>query len=271
MQTFFDSIISLLPSGVDLYTFGKFLLILAGATLLTGIVGKLLFGVGSQLNRCLCGAVGILFVYALAMFIHTFQPGTLSNYLTSLPLVSFSGGTMYLFRFGASGLSVCCREVLSLWILAYLYHILDEFFPRGKKLYWMVYRMLTISMALVLHYILLYFLRTYVPADILSSTTTIVLLLLIGLFALGIAKVVLGVLLTITNPILGALYLFFFGSKSGKQLSRAFLTAAILCVLVAILGYLGYGAIPIHPDALLAYAPFAGILLLLWYIVGYKL
>ena len=269
MQAILDSIVKLLPSGVDWYAFGRFLLYAAAAILIAGAIGKLIFGIGSQMNKAICGAVGILFVYALAMVLYTFLPEKTGSILSTLPLVSFSNRGMYLFSFLGSDLNTCCRQLLSVWILSYLFNMLDDFMPRGEKLYWLIYRLLTIAMALVLHYALYRVLKTFVPAYIVSYASTALLIALVLLFSMGILKVVLSVILTVTNPILGALYLFFFGSKPGKQLSRAFLTALILCILSFILLHTGHGVIPISQSALIGYIPFALLLVLLWWIVGY--
>ena len=76
---------------------------------------------------------------------------------------------------------------------------------------------------------------------------------------------------TIANPILGAIYAFFFSNKIGKQLTKAVLTTVILTVLVLLLCHFGFGIIPVGQAVLISYIPLLGLLLILWYLIGHTL
>ena len=78
-------------------------------------------------------------------------------------------------------------------------------------------------------------------------------------------------MLTIANPILGAIYAFFFSNKIGKQLTKAVLTTVILTVLVLLLCHFGFGIIPVGQAVLISYIPLLGLLLILWYLIGHTL
>lgn len=271
MQALFDSILAFLPTGINWIALGKFLLILTAAFLVVGFIGKLIFGKGSAFNRGLTCAIGILFVYAMAVVIYTFKPGNLAAYLAPLPFAAFSGDRLYLFSFADAHFSVICHQLLSMIILNFLHNLIDDFMPRGKKLYWFIYRFLTIAMSLTLHYIVTWAFNRFMPGALLTYAPTVLLVVLLSFLLMGVLKVVLGVVLAVVNPLLGAAFAFFFGTKLGKQLSCAVMSTLILAVLVMVLHYFGYGNISVSEASLIAYIPLAGILLILWYIVGYKL
>lgn len=268
MQAFFQRVNALLPTGVDLIGIGKFLLILFAACLVLGFFAKLLFGKGSGLNRTLRTAIGILFLYAAAMAIYTFQPGNLARYLSPLPYVAFSGQQMHLFSFTGTHYTVICHQVLSMIILAFLYHLMEDFLPQGKGLHWLIYRILTILMSLALHYVVSWASSTYLPGVLMTYAPTVLFVLLISTMLLGALKVVLGVILAVVNPLLAALYAFFFSSRVGKLLTQAVGSTVIITGIVAALHHFGYTVVNVSQSSLIAYGPAALILLLIWYILS---
>jgi hypothetical protein len=271
MQDSLNHLVALLPADLDLSSIVKFLLIFAGIVLIIGFIAKLLFGKNSNLNRSVCAAIGILFIYAITIVIYTFDPADLARLLAPLPYVIFSNDKLYLFVFEGTRLSVICSQALSMVILAFLYHLIDDFMPRGKGLHWLLYRLLTIVMAMALHYVATWATNTFLPAPLLSYAPTALLVILISLLLLGVLKVILGLVLTVVNPIIGAVYAFFFSSKLGKQLSKAVLTTLLLSILIMVLHYLGYSVISVSVASLSAYIPLILILLVLWYIIGHLL
>jgi len=82
---------------------------------------------------------------------------------------------------------------------------------------------------------------------------------------------VVGLVIAVSNPFLGAMYTFFFSSLVGKQLSKAVFSSAILMGVFWLLEYVGYVIISISAAALLAYIPLGIILLILWYLIGHLL
>ena len=271
MQAILDTFLSLLPAGIDWVGIGKFLLILFGAFLILTLLGKLFFGKDSAFQQALTSAIGILFVYALAMVIYAFRPGNLARLLTPLPFVAFSGEHLYLFSFSGAHFSSICHQALSMILLVFLYNLMDEFLPIGKRLYWFVYRLLTIFMSLTLHYVVVWAFNRFLPGVLVTHAPTILVLILLSFLLMGVLKAVLGLVLAVVNPFLAAVYAFFFATKTGKQLSKATLTTLLLGILITGLHHMGYGAISVSQASLIAYIPLALILLLLWYIVGYKL
>jgi len=268
MQNALNHLASMIPTDLDLAAMGKFIVFLAAAMLVSGFLAKLLLGKDSDLNRSLCAAIGILFIYAITIVVYTFQPGDLARFLSPLPYVVFSGDRLYLFVFEGTRFSVICYQILSMIILAFLYHLIDSFMPRGKGFHWLVYRVLTLIMSMALHYVATWAINTFLPGALVSYATTAIVVILLGLLLLGVLKLVLGVVLTVVNPILGAIYAFFFSNKIGKQLSKAVLSTLILTVLVLLLHHFGYSVISISTDSLSAYLPLAAALLGLWFVIG---
>ena len=271
MQDTLNHLSALLPADLNLTSAVKFLLFFTGAVLTLGFLAKLFLGKHSDLNRSICGSIGIFFIYVITTIVHSFDPADLSRFLAPLPYVIFSNDKLYLFIFEGTKFPVICSQVLSMILLAFLFHFIDDFMPEGKKLHWLLYRLLSIMMAMALHYVTTWLINNYLPGPLLVYAPTALLVILISLLLLGFLKVILGLVLTVVNPLIGAIYAFFFSSKLGCQLRRAVITTLLLSVLVVILHEIGYSVISVSVSALSAYIPLILILLGLWYVLGHIL
>lgn len=272
MQTVISNFASYIPADLDFMSAAKFIGVFAAVMLLVGLLGRVILGKRSNLNHAVSSAMGILCIYAVTIVIYTFNPYQLSKFLAPLPFVTFEGEALYLFSFQGAGLPSICAQVLSMMILAFLVNLLDSFIPKGKQIIgWYLYRFLTVLLAMVLHYIVSWAFNTFLPGVLVTYAPAILLGLLAVMLGLGILNVILGLVLTVVNPIFGALYAFFFSNKIGKQVSKALLTTAILCAVVYALEYFGFAAISISAAALQAYIPLIIALLILWYVIGHLL
>ena len=112
---------------------------------------------------------------------------------------------------------------------------------------------------------------TYLPQGIVTYAPTILLVILISLLLTGALRIFAGALISMSNPVVGALYTFFFATLVGKQLTKAVIASTILCALALALNYFGYIAIYIASAALVAYIPFVILLVALWYLVSHIL
>ena len=99
----------------------------------------------------------------------------------------------------------------------------------------------------------------------------VLLLLLIGMMLMGFLNAVLGLLIAINNPLVGAAYTFFFSNIVGKQLTKAVFTSVILCVVLFFMDQAGLSFIHISMTALTAYIPIAVVCLVLWFLIGHLL
>lgn len=260
------------PSEIDFGQAMQFLLLFVGCSLLLTVLGRMILGKRSSLNHSVSSAMGILFLYALSMILYTFQPWELMEQLTPLPFMVFAGDYMLVISFQNSAISVLCHEVLSLVILAFLLNLLDTLIPRGKSIVtWYLLRFITISLAMVLHVLVDWAFDTYLPEVLVTYAPVILLALLAGTMLLGVLNVILGVALAVVDPILGAIYTFFFSNIVGKQLTKAVMTSIIICIVIFLLGHFGYTMICLTESALLTYIPLGLAMLILWYVIGHIL
>lgn len=265
-----SGIASYFPADLDFITALKFIAIFAGAMLIIGAIARMILGQQSGLNKALSAAMGILCIYALTIVIYTFNPYDLSRFLAPLPFVTFDGDVLYVFSFQNADVPTICSQVLSMIILAFLVNLLDSILPRGKRmLTWYLSRFVTVILAMLLHYLVSWGFNLFLPGVLVTYAPTILLVLLIAMLLIGLANVILSLILTVVNPIFGAVYAFFFSNLVGKQLGKAVMTTVILCGVVLVLNRFGYAVIAISAAALQAYIPLIAALLVLWYVTGH--
>lgn len=237
-------------------------------TLLLSLFGRFIFGKKSALNNAVSSAIGILFIYALAVILRDIYP-QITRWIPPLPLVTISGDRLVLFSFSGADYTVICSQLLSMIILSFLVNIVDGWMPKGKNIFsWIFFRVLTVLIASILHLVSTGLLATYLPEGIVTYAPPILLGLLILMLLTGALKIVVGALMATVNPLIAALYTFFFANIVGKQITKAILTTAILSGLVILLYNLGLGVLNIASAALMAYLPFVILLVIVWFIVS---
>ena len=267
-----EELAALIPTQVDFLHMLKFVVLFALVALLGSFAGRVAFGKRSSLNHAVSSGMGIIFMAIVTALIYTFDPYSLSQYLSPLPYVAFTGDYMVLFSFLGSDFPTICSEVLSMVILAFLVNLLDTFVPKGNSvLGWYLLRFLTVVLAMVAHIIATWAIASYVPVSLATWAPVILLGILLVMLLMGVLNIVLGAFLTVVNPFLGAVYAFFFSNIIGKQISKAVLTTVLLTVLAIVLEYLGYTMLYIAGAALGTYTPLLIVLLALWYLIGHIL
>lgn len=260
---------SYMPTEIDFTTAAQFMLYFAVASLILGVLSRVVLGKRSSLNHSLSSAMGILLIYALTIVVYTFKPWNLGVLLSPLPFVTFAGDYLIVFPIADAQFPALCTEILSLVILAFLVNLLDTFMPKGERVIsWYLLRFLTVILSMVLHVVVHWAFNTYLPEALVTYAPTILLVLLAFMMLSGILNLILGLVISVANPFLGAMYTFFFSNIIGKQLSKAVFTSAILCAVVYLLEYFGYTVVCITASALLAYIPLVIVLLILWYLIG---
>ena len=268
----FSAVQSYVPAEIDFASMGKFLLLFSAISLLMSTLGRVVLGKRSSLNHSLSSAMGILFIYAVTIIVYTFKPWNLEQFLSPLPFMIFAGDYIMVLPFQGSVLSVICHEVLSLIILAFLVNLLDSFLPKGKGIAsWYLLRFVTVVLAMALYLAVRWAFDTYLPDVLVQYAPVILLGVLAAMLLLGVLNVVLGAILAIVDPIMGAIYTFFFSNIIGKQLTKAVFTSIVICIVVFLLGYFGFTLISVTQTALLSYIPMAAVMLILWYLIGHVL
>ena len=231
-------------------------------SLILGFLGRLIFGKRSNLNHAVSSTLGILSLYAVGILLYG-SDLHFDDLLTFLPFVSVENGCLVVFPILEADFSVFCGQVVRLLILAFLMNLLDIWIPQGKNiLAWILFRILTVFLAMLLLIPIMWIINTYVP----TSFQTFVP---VALFVVQGISLLVGALTV--NPILGAIYTFFFANLIGKQISKALLTTLLLIALVYVLNKMGYVVISLAALTLPILIPIIVILLLFWYLVGHVL
>lgn len=260
---------SYLPVEVDLMSAAMFMLYFSAITLILGVMGRLVLGKRSSLNSSVSSAMGILFFYALTVVIYTFHPWNLEVLLSPLPFAAFSGDYLILLPITDIQFPALCTQVLSLIVLAFLVNLVDTFMPKGKNvLVWLLLRILTMAVCMGLHLVVNWAFRTYLPNILVTYAPMALLLILCFCLLSGVVNLLLGMVIAVANPFLGAMYTFFFSNIVGKQVSKAIFTSFIICAVMYLLDLFGYTVICVSAAALMTYIPLALVLLVLWYLIG---
>lgn len=268
----FRRAVSYLPAEIDLLAAAQFILFFSAASLVFGVLGRVVLGRRSSLNRSFSASVGILFIYVLTVVIYTFKPWNLEGLLSPLPFVTFSGEYLIIFPIANARFPALCSELLSLILLAFLVNLMDTVLPQGKHVIsWYLTRFVTVAASMVLHFLARRALHLYLPDILVTYAPTVLLVLLAFMLLSGLVSLVMGLVISVANPFLGAMYTFFFSNVIGKQLSKAIFSSMILCVVVFLLEFFGYTVLCVTADALLAYIPLVLVLLVLWYLIGHVL
>lgn len=263
---------SYLPTEIDFTVVAEFMLYFAVASLILGILSRIVLGKRSSLNHSLSSAMGILFIYAVTITVYTCKPWNLETLLSPLPFVTFAGDYLIVFPMTDAQFPALCTQILSMIILAFLLNLLDSFVPKGNGVIsWFVLRILTVIVCMLLNLVVSWAFETYLPEVLVQYAPTILLFLLVFMLLSGVLNLVLGLVISVTNPFLGAMYTFFFSNVIGKQLSKAVFTSAILCAVFYLMDFFGYTVICISAASLLTYIPLAIVLVLLWYLIGHVL
>ena len=263
---------SYLPHEISFTDMAQFLLYFAAASLVLGVISRVVLGKYSSLNHALSSVMAVLFIYTITVTLYTFKPWNLDLLLSPLPFATFSGHYLILHPIADLAFTALCTELLSLIILTFLINLVDTLMPAGEGIFsWLLLRLMTILGCFGLHLVASWAFRTYLP-DVLVTYAPVILLgvLAVMLFS-GIISLVFGLIIAITNPFLGAMYSFFFSTLVGKQLSKALFTTGIVCGILYLMEHFGLVVILISPAALLTYIPLALALLVLWFLIGHLL
>ena len=260
------------PTEINFTSAALFMLYFAAASLILGVTGRVVLGKRSSLNHSLSSVIGIFLIYAVTVVVYTFKPWQLSQWLSPLPFVTFAGEYLIVLPIMNTAFPALCTEILSLVILAFLVNLIDSLLPRDNSIVvWYLLRIVSVAGSMALHYVVRWAFRTYLPDFLVTYAPTALLFVLLFMLFSGFATLILGLILSISSPFLGAMCSFFFSSLVGKQVSKAVFTTAVLLAVFYLLAYAGYTVISITAASLLTYIPMVLILLVLWYLVGHLL
>ena len=251
--------------------YAKFLGILIFGILLVSSLARFLFGKKAQVNLAVTSAMEILCVYIINTVI--FALGLrLQEFLTPLPFVTLVEDYLLIYPILSAEFTDICQHVLKLLIIAFLVNLINEFIPKGERVItWFLLRLITVVLAVAVIYGADLALNTFLPQGFADIAPTVLLCALVALILLGSLKVFVGAAMAFLDPIVAALYTFFFSNFIGRALAKAMVSTALLTALVVALDYLEISVVHIAASALTGYIPLLLIVLALWYVVGHIL
>ena len=254
--------------GAEAVQYAKFLGLLVFGILLLGSLNRFLFGKENQINIAVTAAMEILCLYVLNIVIYALGL-QYEFFLAPLPFVTLAEEQLLIFPILSAELHATCDQLLKLLIIAFLVNLIGSLVPQGEKLLsWTVLRLITVALSVALLYGADLLLAAYLPQGFADYAPMVLLLSLVALIALGSMKVFVGAALAFLDPIVAALYTFFFSNIIGRALARAMVTTALIAGLIAALNFLEITVLHIAAAALTAYIPLLLIVILLWYFVG---
>ena len=241
--------------------------LLIGALLICGIC-RFIFRKKTMLGHAISSSIAIIFIFVVTVLIVTVFTKLLWI-VSPLPFVNISADSVAFYSFQSSDYLNISGEILSMIILAFCVNLLDNWIPKGKNIFgWFFLRLLTVLLGVVVHYGVTWLFHQFLPQSIQTYAPTALLVILIVLLLTGALKFIVGIFLTTINPVIAALYTFFFANIVGKQLTQAVLTTGILAGFIILLQKIGVSALSIASGALVAYIPFLFLLILVWFIVN---
>ena len=117
MEALLNQIKSLVQNEEQMRSFLVLALVMTAGSLIFGFIGRFAFGKKSVLSQSVSSAIGILFIYAVTVVIHSY--GLNLKILTSpLPFVTLSDEWLSIFPIAQSDYVAICGELLNMIILA---------------------------------------------------------------------------------------------------------------------------------------------------------
>lgn len=257
-----------LAGSIDWLDLLKTVLIFAVVIFAAGTVLRMVFGKGSNLTRAVSACVTILLVYLAAVLVYLFLPEYRAE-LPGLPFLTVTEQHFTLWKLSDLSDPLLYGSVMKMAILAFLVNLLESVLPDGKKfLTWYLWRTATVLAALVAYGAVCHGLERVFPELFTLWAKPLVLIFWAVILLSGVLKVLLSIVLTAVNPIIGALYTFFFSNLLGRQFSKSILTTVILVALVEVLNRIGFVQFAFSDFSLAAYGPACVILMATLYLFG---
>lgn len=254
--------------GATALQYCKFLGLLILGVLLLSSLTRLLFGKENQINLAITAAMEILCLYVINIVICALGLDY-KLFLSPLPFVGMSEDYLYLFPLLSADMPVLYNHLLRLLIIAFLVNLIGGLIPQGQNLLtWTILRLITVAFSVAALYGVDLLCGLYLPRGFGEYAPTILVLSLAALIALGSLKLLVGAALSFLDPIIGALYTFFFSNVVGRALARAMVSCLLISGLLLLANWLGITALHIAAEALKGYIPLLAVVVLLWYFVG---
>lgn len=233
-----------------------------------GAVIRMCLGKGANLTRAVSACLTILLVYLASVLLYLFLPG-LRTELAQLPFVYVDSQRFILRNLSDLSEPVLFGSLVRLGMLAFLVNLLESLLPEGDDFWkWYLWRGVTVIMTLALYGFLADVLEAAAPKVFTEWAKWLILGCWTFILLSGALHWITGAVLAVVNPVLGALYAFFFSHVLGSQFSKSILTTLILTGLVAVLNYAGFRVFAFADFSLAAYGPTCLIVIAAMYLFG---
>lgn len=243
-----------------------FVIAIVGFLLISSMF-RFLFGKKAQIGKAITSAMEVLCLYVICIVVYSFGVHW-DVFLNPLPFVSIENGYMHIFPIIGAGFTEICAHFTKLLLICFLVNLMNSIIPEGKKLWlWLLLRVVTVVLVVFVNYGLDLALNTWLPQGITEIAPLILLGVLLLLILLGSLKLIVGATLFVANPVIGALYTFFFSNFIGRSLARSIISAGLITALVYLLNTMQIMTIVISASSLVLLIPALLIVVLLWYIV----
>lgn len=223
------------PLSLASFNFGELFSALLPLLIAAVVLGFIFRGIREKmedLSLSFSAVICVLLIYVPALLAAIYLPDLFGSIITSLPFLTVSGQDVILFSFTESVPAEICVQILSVLILAFAANLSVGIVPAGKKLLSHIFLLLmTLGLTYGIYSGIMWIFRSFLPGVMTSYAPMILLVVLAVFLFIGVLRFLLGLVLTIANPILGGIYAFFFSSKVGKLLSKSVLSTIILTVL----------------------------------------
>lgn len=245
-------------------------LVFVGALVIFGIgaILRSIFGKGSALTRSVSATLSILIAYLAAVLLYLFMPSLRVN-VNQLPFLTVTGEKVLLWDIASLSESLLYASLVRMGILALLVNLLETLLPQGHKfLTWYLWRCVTVLGSLLLYGLICELINRFIPAVFGEWAVYVLIGFWAAILLTGILKVLLSIVLTVINPVIGALYTFFFSNIVGKQFSKSILTTILTALIVNALNRYGMNQFAFSDFSLAAYGPTCVIVVVVLYLFG---
>lgn len=257
-----------LASQIDWVSLVRTALIFSAVAFAAGSVLRVFLGRGSNITRAVSASLSVLMIYLAAILIYLFLPDYRAE-LASLPFITVDEQRLVLWELTGLSEELLYGSILRLALLAFLVNLLEALLPQGEKFFtWYLWRCVTVLAGLVVYRFCCALLDQFLPQVMDQWAKAVVLGFWTLILMSGILKLLLSIVLTVINPIVGALYTFFFSNLLGRQFSKSILTTLILVGLVGVLNQMGFSQFAFGEFSLLGYGPTCIILVATLYLFG---
>lgn len=252
--------------GINIESLLKLSVILILGSLLINAISRFIFRKQTILAQSVSSSIAIIFIYVLMVLIMT-TVHKLHFLLTPLPFAEFSPEYITFSTFRQTDYLTSAAHLLRMIILAFFVGLIDSWMPKSKDLIkWTFWRIVTVILGFLAQYLVVWVFQKYLPQGITMYAPVILLAILLIMLLTGALKLLLGLILATVNPLIGALYTFFFANVVGKLVTRSVFTTAMLSGLLVLFQRLGITGLSLAPQALVAYIPFLLLLIPVWYL-----